>query len=276
MNLSAFIHASLLFLAAIGAASAANLLLILGDSNGTVKAGDFSKGERFLRDRLTAAGHVVRSAPDSASRDSLLRAAAASDLVLVFESVTSAKLLAKLKATPTPLVNCEAFIQDDMGFTPAGPPGDPGAPDRFALGVLADADALTIRAPSHPLAAGLSGRVVIYTAPKSITWGKVAPAGEVVATLATDTAGASIYMYAKGARLYDGTLAAGLRIGCFLEDDNVTGTPNLMTPAGLKLFDAAVAYGLGGSASSLARLVPVKPKSPETRADLLGRNLRFR
>ena len=64
--------------------------------------------------------------------------------------------------------------------------------------------------------------------------------------MAGDAAGASIYVYAKGSVLFDSSTAAGLRVGFFLEDDNQTGTPNLMTENGLKLFDAAVAHALGG------------------------------
>jgi hypothetical protein len=39
-----------------------------------------------------------------------------------------------------------------------------------------------------------------------------------------------------------------LRVGLFLEDDDVTGTPILMTEDGLKLFDAAVAFTASGGA----------------------------
>ena len=100
-------------------------------------------------------------------------------------------------------------------------------------------------------AAGLSGQVKVYSQLKEITWGKVAPTAEVIATLATDTSGASIYVYRKGSRLFDGSLATGLRIGFFLEDDNVTGTPNLMTADGLTLFDRAVAFGLANGATGI-------------------------
>jgi hypothetical protein len=257
-----------------GLATAADILLVNGDSNRTTPQGGLSIGDKFVRDRLQAAGRGVAVVADSASRDSLERAASRCDAVLVLESVTSAKLAGKLKAVAKPILNCEAFIQDEMGLTATGPAGDPGAPDRFALGVLDNATDIRIAAPGHPLAAGLAGTVTVYTAPKEITWGKVGPEATVVATLASDTSGAALYVYEKGARLFDGTPAAGMRLGLFLEDDNTTGTPNLMTPQGLALFDRAVAYALGETPTFLhsARhpATPI-PRNSHALRDLRGR-----
>jgi hypothetical protein len=255
-----------LLVCAVSNAKAANVMLLIGNSNGTVGKGGFSIGDRFIHDRLqTVLKHTVTVIPDSASKDSILHSAARADLVIVMESTTSLLLGSKLKTTPTPLLNYEAFIQDEMGMTALTPPGDPGMPDKFALGVQLSGDAIAIQKPDHPLAAGLTGRVKIYSQPKSITWGKVAATAEVIATLAGDTAdastGATIYLYAKGVRLFDGTTAAGMRIGFFLEDDNVTGTPNLMTAEGLALFDRAVEYGL---ANGVVALHP--PVSPVAKA----------
>lgn len=240
-------------------AEAKSILLIQGSSNETTPAGGISIGDRFVRDRLqTGLGHTVAMVPDSASKDSLIRSAGRCDLVVVLESVTSVKLLAKLKTVPQPLLNFEAFIQDDMGMTALGPSGDPGPPSLFEFGVMEKSDRIAIRDPAHPLAAGLSGQVQVYSQLKQITWGKVAPTAEVIATLITDSSGAAIYLYRKGATLYDGTPAAGLRIGFFLEDDNVTGTPNLMTAQGLALFDRAVAFAMEGGTTAIG---PVDPRS---------------
>ena len=61
-----------------------------------------------------------------------------------------------------------------------------------------------------------------------------------------------MYVYRKGARLQDGSLAAGLRVGFFLEDDDTTGTANLMTEDGLRLLDAAVKFTLDPASSAPA------------------------
>lgn len=241
--------------ASIAAPKAGKIMLVIGNSNGTTLAGGFSIGDRFIRDRLqTTLGHSIQVVPDSADIDSLTRSAARADLVIVLESVTSLKLLAKLKAVPQPILNFEAFIQDDLGLTAPGPSGDPGPPSQFEFGVMDKSDEIAIRDAAHALAAGKTGRVKVYSQLKQLTWGKVAPTAEVVATLAADTSGACIYVYRKDARLFDGTIAAGLRIGYFLEDDNVTGTPNLMTTEGLALFDRAVDFGLSNGRSTTASM----------------------
>jgi hypothetical protein len=230
-----------------GAPTGKNILMVVGDANGTVQVHGSGPGETFLRKRLEAVlGHHVTLIDDTTAKETMVKAALAADMVLVCESVSSVNLLAKLKDVPTAILSYEAFIQDDMGFTPPGPPGDPGEPTQFALGVRFMDTKIDIVDPQHPLAAGLTGTVAVYTAAREITWGKVAKTAEVVATLNGDASGAAIYVYRQGVTLYDGTAAAGLRVNFFLEDDNKTGTPNLMTPDGLRLFDTAVKFVLAG------------------------------
>jgi hypothetical protein len=55
---------------------------------------------------------------------------------------------------------------------------------------------------------------------------------------------AVIYYLRKGATRFDGTPSPGLRLSFFIENDNDTGTVNLMTRHGLQLFDAAVDFAL--------------------------------
>jgi hypothetical protein len=217
------------------------ILLVVGNENGTSMRGE-GIGDKYLRARLEMQGYTVTIGGDNVPGPQLQMAAAASDLVIVSESVGSAMLQGKLKPVATPILNYEAFIQDEMGLTPPGPPGDPGLPANFALGVKANETSIDIVMPNHPLAAGLTGTVAVYRMPRSITWGKVAATAEVVATLPGDRAGVATYVYRKGARLQDGSIAAGLRVGFFLEDDDTTGTANLMTDDGLRLLDAAVRF----------------------------------
>jgi hypothetical protein len=229
-------------------AGAADVLLINGNSNNTVTQGNLSLGDAFVKQRLeNVLHHKTRVMWDQTSGTAMLAAADSADLVVVLESVTSATLTDKLRATTAPLLNCEAFIQDDLGLTATGPSGDPGPPSQFAFGVVADETRIVIRDAGHSLAAGLRDQVEVYSAPKEINWGKVAAGARVVATLATDTAGAALYVYEKGSALFDGKKAAGMRIGFFLEDDNETGTATFFKADGLKLFDAAVAYALGAT-----------------------------
>jgi hypothetical protein len=127
-------------------------------------------------------------------------------------------------------------------------------------GAIVDQVALVITNPSHPLAAGLSGRVQVYRVLREMNWGAhLAPGVQVVATLApsleaagdavgntaTDYSGAAVLHYVpKGGALAEGATAAGLRIQFFVENENGPGTFNLMTDDGFRLFDAAVNWAL--------------------------------
>jgi galactitol-specific phosphotransferase system IIB component len=221
------------------------ILMIVGDENRTAVPGQ-GTGDLFIRNRLEKVlGHRVILGVDSASVGELRSAAESADLVIVSESTTSVKLRDKLKAVTTPIISYEAFIQDEMGLTAKELPGDPGEPDKFAYGVREKDTGIDIIMPDHPLASGLKGHVTVYRESKEVTWGKVGKSAKVVATLTGKKEAAVIYIYNKGTELFDGTIAAGMRIGFFLEEENITGTSNFMTTEGLRLFDAAVKFSLG-------------------------------
>jgi hypothetical protein len=226
------------------AAQGKTILMIVGDDNRTVVPGQ-GTGDLFIRNRLEKVlGHKVILGIDSASLGKLKAAAESADLVIVSESSTSMLLKDKLKSVKTPLISYEAFIQDEMGLTAIERPGDPGEPENFNYGVREKDTGIDIVMPGHPLAAGLKGYIKIYREPREVTWGKVGKNAKVIATLAGKKEAAVIYIYNKGAVLFDGTIAAGMRIGFFLEEENVTGSSNLMTEEGLRLFDAAVKFAL--------------------------------
>lgn len=220
------------------------ILLIVGDENRTAIPGQ-GTGDLFIRNRLEKVlGHKVILGIDSASINELHMAAESADLVIVSESTTSVKLQNKLKSVTTPVISYEAFIQDEMGLTAKELPGDPGEPEDFNYGVREKDTGIDIVMPDHPLAAGMKGHVTVYKEPREVTWGKVGKGSKVIATLTGKKEAAVIYIYNKGAELFDGTIAAGMRIGFFLEEENITGTSNFMTGEGLRFFDAAVNFAL--------------------------------
>ena len=220
------------------------ILMIVGDDNETAEPGR-GTGDLFIRNRLgQVLGHEVILFFETESLSSLHEALGFADLVIVSESVFSLRLRDKLKSAAIPVINCESFIQDEMGMTAREPSGDPGEPEDFAYGVREKDTGIDIVMPGHPLAAGLEGHVTIYREPREVNWGKVGAGAKVIATLTGKKEAAALYVYEKGAELFDGTEAAGMRIGFFLEEENITGTSNFMTGEGLRLFDAAVAYAL--------------------------------
>jgi hypothetical protein len=242
--------------------------MVVGDGNemnpvvnGTAKG--TGPGDVFLKNHLTTVlGHKVTMMADTTAKPMLLQAANSADLVIMCESLLSGNVLTALKPSTTPIISYEAFLQDDFGMVDTSgktsPPTaaggcDPGMPPACTYGTLVQ-DHMDIVNPMHPLAAGLPmGTFKVYTTPGDpgrdpggleVNWGKVGSGAEVIATLTGFPSAATFYVYHKGATLFDGTKAVAMRMQLWFEDDNVTGTFNLSTPDGFKLFDNAVAYAL--------------------------------
>src|SRR5262245_38763433 len=227
-------------------AAGKTILMICGDENRRVLPCT-SIGDVFVKNHLELdMGHKVIRMPHDAEADKMLAAANGADLVIIVESVLSGTVGSKIVSTPTPVLNSEAFLQDEFGLVnPKGKSVDPGLPDTGAFGTIENQTALNITNPGHPLAAGLKGRVQVYRFPREMNWGKdTVPGAETIATLTDYPTAKLIYMVRKGAKLYDGSPAPGLRIQFFIENDNETGTVNLMTAEGLRLWDAAINYAL--------------------------------
>jgi len=227
-----------------------NILMICGDENRTVITCT-SIDDVTVKNRLELDfGHKVTRMGHDAPGDELLKAANAADLVIITESTLSRTLGAKIVSTPTAVLSSEAFLQDEfLQVNPKGKDIEGRTAEDMKVadyGTLHDTQhSINIVNPKHPLAAGLSGKVRIYRLPGTMHWGKaLAPGAEVVATLVDYPDAKSIYVIRRGAKLYDGTPAPGLRIQYFIENDNERGTINLMSPEGWRLWDAAVNYGL--------------------------------
>lgn len=238
-----------------------DILIICGDENGIYEKCT-SIDDRYLRNHLILdMGHTVTMIPDTTDHAEMLAAANAADLVIIPESVLSYPMDTALVSTPTPVINLESFLQDNFGFAlPDGISVDPGSPEGGAggtienptgevevghYGTFADQTDIIIVDPTHPLAAGLSGRVTVYSRPAQINWAILeAPGAQVVATLTDFPEAASIYYVPKGGELNDGSAAAGLRMTHFIENENEFGTYHRMTEEGHRLFDAAINWAL--------------------------------
>ena len=157
----------------------------------------------------------------------------------------------------------EAFLQDEFQFVdPDGVSVDPGSPEGGAGGTVEEPTGevevghfgaidgetdIVIVDPSHPLAAGLSGRVTVYTIPAEINWAAnevLAPGVQSVAALPDYPEAQSIYFIHPGDALFDGSPSPNLRISLFTENNNDIGTYHRMTEDGHRLFDAAINWAL--------------------------------
>lgn len=245
------------------APSGMNILIVCGDENRTY-AKCTSLDDRFLELHLRLDfGHRVTKLPDDTAEAEMRAAADAADLVIIPESVLSNSVGKKLTATSTPLINMEAFLQDDFLLVdPNGVAVDPGSPEGGAggtieaptgvvrvghFGAIADETDIVIVDPSHPLAAGLSGRITVYTLPAEINWAAkevLAPGVKSVAALTDFPEAQAIYFVLPGDALFDGSPSPNLRIALFTENDNDLGTYHRMTKDGHRLFDAAINWAL--------------------------------
>jgi len=194
--------------------------------------GGLNSSELAVRDRLSSTGHHVTIVDDDR-----LTTPSACELVVLSKTSQSEKIGTKLKS-----VRCGVIFWED---------------NQQMLGQLATIDndgsqgtgwhsvrttvIVAAGAPSE-LRAGHSGTIEFYTRPDEITWapdGDLPGAATVVALLGDPTRGrTAIYIYEEGDLLADGSPAAGRRVYFGLYDDTFV----LLTPAGLALFDAVVAW----------------------------------
>ena len=240
-----------------------NILIVCGDENGTY-ANCTSLDDRSLELHLRLdLGHHVTMMPDNTEEAEMQAAADAADLIIIPESVTSTRVRTKLTATSIPVINMEAFLQDEFQFVdPDSQSVDPGSPEGGAGGTVEDPTGevevghfgsipgetdIVIVDPSHPLAAGLSGRVTVYTIPAEINWAAtevLASGVQSVAALPDYPEAQSIYFILPGDALFDGSPSPNLRISLFTENNNDIGTYHRMTEDGHRLFDAAINWAL--------------------------------
>ena len=245
------------------ASGARDILIVCGDENRTYLKCT-SIDDRFLELHLRLdLGHRVTMMPDDTDAAEMQAAADAADLIIIPESVLSNFVGDKLIATSTPVINMEAFLQDSFQFVdPNGVTVDPGSPEGGAGGTVENPTGevrvghfgaidgetdIVIVNPSHPLAAGLTGRVTVYSRPAEINWASnevLASGVQSVAALPDYPEAQTIYFVLPGDALFDGSPSPNLRISLFTENNNDIGTYHRMTEDGHRLFDAAINWAL--------------------------------
>lgn len=184
---------------------------------------------------LTGLGYTVVIRTD---KEVLATDAVGKDLVIISESVLSTNVNTKLRDVAVPLLTWEAWLFDDLHMTGSGAYVDYGE-------VLSETK-IRIVAPSHPLAAGLSGDVQTIAVNDQINnkfhWGVPSQAAQIVATEIGHPTHAYLFAYEAGAQMV-GMAAPARRIGI----QNATGP--FLTVAGWTLFDAAVNWAIACSAN---------------------------
>ncbi|MFM8358196.1 MAG: hypothetical protein ACKOET_06525, partial [Verrucomicrobiota bacterium] len=154
-----------------------------------------------------------------------------------------------------PVISFEAFMFDNADWVKRTEDGsndfvnwgNTGRAEVDAIGLGEVDDSLYIQKPGHPIAKGLSGKLKVYNEPYSFTFGLPSADADVVASV--DAAGKvpTLFVYEKGDRLPDGSVAPNKRIGLFLgqaANPNANYGPALanLTAAGKQLLLNTIAY----------------------------------
>lgn len=224
---------------------------------------------------LQARGYSVTAMTPPATADELRTAAAGYDLVIMSETLGSTSILdpvgdvtgnLSLKDRNIPIISFEPYMFDNADWTARG---EGGANDWINWGNTSRAevdaaiqdprDSLYILKPTHPIAGGLTGKVQVYSPPYSLNFGLPSADADIVASVQPDGSYPTIFVYERGDKLVDGSVAPAQRIGFFLGQ---AANPNAnwatdyadLTAAGRALFLNTVAYALGLSARPAASL----------------------
>ena len=154
-------------------------------------------GDAPAVNRLETSGFAVTVVDDHTATPA---AAAAYDLVVIGSSVTPSKIDAEFATIATPIVTWEGYVYGTLQLT-SGAGGNQGesSPSRT----------IDIVDPSHPIAAGLSGRPVITSANTAQAYGRPAGSAHVIAAITGQRANAAIFTYDTGDQMF--SLAAPAR-----------------------------------------------------------------
>ena len=131
--------------------------------------------DKALSNRLTALGFTVTVASSAT-----VTAAAAADktLVVLSDSVAPASVNTKFKAVAKPVLVLESTLFDDMAMT-----GKVAGTDYGTKGTQTQVAV----SGTHPLAAGLAGKVTVVTAASAFNWGKPGASAAIGARVAVGT-----------------------------------------------------------------------------------------
>nr|WP_183628367.1 hypothetical protein [Novosphingobium sediminicola] len=207
-------------------ASAARRVLLVVQQGGPSMAVD-----QALRDHLLASGFAVEMADQRAGPS----AATGFDLVILSSTVAAKDVDPAWRRSPVPLLTWENDCLDDLAMT--------GKRHDLDFGEAEKERYLWIVNAPHPMAGGLSaGLANVYAKQAPMSWGKPGLGAITIATLYGQPEKAAIFGYEKGATMDYETLAPARRVMMFLNNETFTN----LSPAGLRLFDAAVTWAAGG------------------------------
>ena len=197
------------------ATGAAQILFVSGSSRPPAP-------DRAVINHLEGRGHIVTSIADT---DVAGQDPSGYDLVIVASSVTPNDVGSSLRDVSVPVLLWEQFLYDEMRM--ATQPRTTSS----------NARNIRIEAPGHPIADGMTGLHSISNGSTRLTFATAAATAQVVATVGGRT---HTFAYDAGDSMADGFVAPATRVGIGFD----YGTPAVLSAAGWRLFDGAVAFAL--------------------------------
>jgi hypothetical protein len=244
----------------------------------TSNADTLPNADADLVDFFESKGYDVTRYTSGTPPDDFRAAAAANDVVFISETIGSTSVLDpvgdgtgifSLKDSDVPIISAEAYMFDNADWvlrTADGVNdwihwGNTGRAEVDAA--VQDArDSLYIQKANHPIAAGLTGKVQTYIQPYSYNFGVPSADADVVASVQPDGSYPTLFVYEKGDKLVDGSVAPNKRIGLFLgqaADPNANTPPDVanLTAAGKTLLANTLSYALGAATSGEAPTISI-------------------
>jgi len=215
--------------------------------------------DRAYVQHLTERGWNVTPINDDRIRNSGRNAINGYDLVIISSTVYPDRIGSRLLNAPQPIIVAEPFLYPSFRMTGTG---------RAARGQTAASKKLTISNSRNPLAAGFDGDVFVSTKAKPMNFGQAGADAIVVATAAGTPNRPVIFAYEAGARLVNGQIAAGPRVGFYMSQS----LPGFTNRDGWALLDAAAAWATPKAPNPINTSLPPEPIAPNN-GTLLGANV---
>jgi hypothetical protein len=175
------------------------VLFVVGDT-------DLGGGDAAALDWLeTQLGFTVNVVLDA---HSLTSDANGMTLVVISSTCASGEVGTKFTDVAVPVVTWESMVYDDLSMTSGS-----------GWGVPADQTELDVVDPAHPLAAGLTGTLTVYTSSEDMASATPETSAAIVGTLAGDSSQAVLFAYEAGAEMYDAFSAPERRVGLPFRDN---------------------------------------------------------
>ncbi|MCC6234873.1 MAG: hypothetical protein IT580_19680, partial [Verrucomicrobiales bacterium] len=221
---------------------------------------------------LRAKGYTVTVFPTGGSTPEDLRAAAqGKQLAIISESIGSTSVVDPagsgtgvftLKDTDIAVISMEAFMYDNADWTARTEDGsnnfldwgNSGRSEVDALGIGDARDSLYIMNSAHPITSGFTaGKLQVYRELYSFNFGVPSADAEVLASIEPDGKYPTLFVYDKGDKLVDGSVAPNKRIVFFYgqaANPTVNYGPDwdILNETGKTLFARTIEYAIGGGA----------------------------